>query len=291
MNYFLLICLATLSLLAQDMPLTQVLIDGENWQLISKGHKITDAATKDADGNFYFTDVIEGKTINKVDVTGKVSIFIKDIERISGMQFGPNGKLYCTQIGAKYGRVIAFDKAGKMSVIAKDLKPNDLVVTRKGWIYITETPKKAITSISPDGIVTRLVTPIVRPNGITLSPDQGTLAVSDHGGDKVWAFRIEEDGSLKYGQAYMTMRTRGHMKAARGDGMATDTHNRYYVTSEMGLQMYDPTGRMGGVILSPPGKKINSVTFAGPGLSYLYVCAGDSIYRRKTKSKGILFYK
>ena len=290
MKNFVLLLLFSSLLQAQDMPLTQVLIDGEDWELVSEGHKITDAACKDAEGNFYFSDVAAGTTINKIDKEGKLSVFVKDVEKISGMQFGPDGKLYATQAG-KFGRVLSFDKDGKMKVIAKDVQPNDLVVTHKGWIYFTETRKQAITSISPDGKLQSTKTSMIRPNGITLSPDQGTLAVSDHGGDKVWAYRIEADGSLKYEQPYMTMRLRNPLAASRGDGMCSDIHNRYYVTSEMGLQMYDPTGRMGGIILAPNRKKITSVAFAGEGLSYIYVCAVDSIYRRKTKSKGFLFYE
>ena len=38
------------SLAAQDMPLTQVLIDGEDWQSVSKGHRFTDGLTTDAEG-------------------------------------------------------------------------------------------------------------------------------------------------------------------------------------------------------------------------------------------------
>jgi enterochelin esterase family protein len=51
--------------------------------------------------------------------------------------------------------------------------------------------------------------------------------------------------------------------------------------------MFDPTGRMGGVIAAPTNKPIVSVVFAGPGHQYLYVAAGDEIFRRKTKASGV----
>ena len=274
---------------AQDMPLSGVLIDGEGWKVVSEGHTFTDGATCDAYGGFYFTDVAKGNTINKIDVDGKVSVYAKNAEKISGLQFGPDGRLYACQVG-KYKRIVAFDKEGKLHVIAENVEPNDLVVTRKGWIYFTETRKKQVTSISPTGKVTATPTRINRPNGITLSPDQGTLAVSDHGGIYVWVYRIEADGSLGFEMPYMTMRSPGPGQIARGDGMATDHKNRYYVTSAEGLQMFDPTGRMGGVIAKPQNKPLVSVSFAGKDLSYLYVCCGDKVYRRKTKSKGVLFF-
>ena len=42
---------------AQDMPLSQVLIPGEDWRLASFRHEFTDAPTADAKGNFYFSDL------------------------------------------------------------------------------------------------------------------------------------------------------------------------------------------------------------------------------------------
>ena len=42
---------------AQDMPLSQVLIPDEEWQLASSRNGFTDAPTADSDGNFYFSDM------------------------------------------------------------------------------------------------------------------------------------------------------------------------------------------------------------------------------------------
>ena len=155
------------------------------------------------------------------------------------------------------------------------------------------TPTQEIRRIDPDGNMTVVSEGIVaKPNGITLSRDQGTLAVSDHGGKFVWAFRIEKDGSLSHPGNYMEMRTPvADPEIARGDGMATDVHGRYYVTTAEGLQMFDPTGRMGGVIATPdPESMLVSVCFAGPNHAYLYVANGGKIYRRKTKTSGALFF-
>ena len=291
MRLFIISALFCLSLQAQDMPLSQVLLEeGGDWELVSDGYGHTDAACVDEEGNFYFSDVKSGNTINKIGTDGKVIVYAKDAERISGMQFGPNGILYACQ-GGSYKRIVQFDKEGKLSVHAENITPNDLVVTHSGWVYVTETKSRKIVAISPEGKVKRFPTKAVRPNGISLSTDQSVLTVSDHGGDKVYAYRIEENGSLTFEQPYMYLRTRSALTVAKGDGMATDAYCRYYVTSDVGIQMYDPTGRMGGVILNPWGKPVNSVVFAGPEFNYMYICAKDAIYRRKTKSTGLCFFK
>lgn len=281
-----------ITLHAQDMPLSQVLIDGESWELVSQGHQFTDGFTTDQKGNFYFADVLGGTTIERIDPAGNVTTVATDAPRISGMHIGPDGKLYACQ-GGTFGRIVVFDlEEGSMEVVTEGVKPNDLVVTQDGHLYFTETPKMQISHLAPGkskptaaSVSTKKEGP-QRPNGIALSPDQGTLAVSDHGGRYTWVWRIEPNGKLTQRQPYMTLRLPGPDLPSKGDGMTTDQSGRYYVTSAVGIQMFDPTGRMGGVIASPTESPIVSVTFAGPDHAYLYVASGDQIYRRKTKARG-----
>src|SRR5439155_8167637 len=119
---------------------------------------------------------------------------------------------------------------------------------------------------------------------------QSTLAVSEYGGVKVWTFHIEQDGSLTGKDSPMTMRTPlDKTDTASGDGMTTDTMGRYYVATMLGVQVFEPKGRLLGVISPPSDKRVTSVSFAGPNLEYLYVTSGDKIFRRKTQAKGVLF--
>lgn len=280
------------SVVGQDMPLSQVLIEGEEWEVAVEGFEFTDGLSTDAEGNLYFSDVKGGTAVYRVDLEGKVSEFISDAPGISGLQWGSDGNLYACV--ARQQRVVRFSAEGKETELVNEVRPNDLVVTHRGDLYFTMTPTKEIRRIDADGEMTVVSEGVVtKPNGITLSRDQGTLAVSDHGGKYVWVFRIEEDGGLSHAGNYMTMRTPvSDPEIAKGDGMATDVHGRYYVTTAEGLQMFDPTGRMGGVIATPdPESPLVSVCFAGPGHAWLYVANGGTIYRRKTKTSGALFFE
>jgi enterochelin esterase family protein len=72
------------------------------------------------------------------------------------------------------------------------------------------------------------------------------------------------------------------LEAASGDGMAVDRVGRWYVTSALGVQVFDPTGRLCGVLPKPaPTKPLTSCVLAGPGHEWLYVTNGDTIYRRR----------
>ena len=73
---------------AQDMPLSQVLIPGEDWQLVSNHNGFTDAPTADGEGNFYFSDMRSDQGLLKVAPPGKVHLYLEGATGISGMKFG-----------------------------------------------------------------------------------------------------------------------------------------------------------------------------------------------------------
>jgi len=290
--------------LAVDMTLNRLLIDGEDWKLVADGLIFADGPCTDVDGNFYFSD-IKLPAIYKIAVDGTKTKLADDLG--SGLKWGPDGKLYACQ-GAKK-RLVAFDlkqNPPAVEVIAENVNPNDLVVTYKGDIYFTATGKHEVTRIAAKTHeISAADVGITAPNGITLSPDEGTLAVSDYRGENVWTFRIEPDGKLTAKGPYMTMRLpidpKGefkrsepppYVKVAGGDGMATDIQGRYYVATTLGVQVFDPTGRLCGVLPKPQADKpLTSVMLSGPNREYLYVTNGDKIFRRKVQAVGVVFYQ
>jgi enterochelin esterase family protein len=291
----LLLVLSSLPLSAQnlagDEALSKVLIDGEDWQLVAEGFGFTDGACADADGNFYFMDLGKGTAIQKISTDGKVTDFIKSAPKCSGLKFGPDGRVYACAQGPKKQLIAIEVPSGKITILADNVQPNDLVVSHKGYAYFTETGKGQVTIVDAKGTVRVGATGINAPNGITLSPDQGTLAVSEYRGTNVWVYRVNADGGLDAGARYMDLRTPTGKADSGGDGSTTDALGRYYVTSHLGIQMFDSTGRMGGIIAKPTSKGCVSVAFAGLGHEYLYACAADKIFRRKTKAKGVLSFK
>jgi gluconolactonase len=59
------------------------------------------------------------------------------------------------------------------------------------------------------------------------------------------------------------------------------------VTTDLGVQIFDPAGRLAGIIAKPVmDGKIVSAEFAGKDHDILYVAAGDKIFGRKLKVSG-----
>lgn len=280
-----------------DLTLLNLLIPGQYWEVVAEDLGFADAPCADDEGNFIFSDM-RAPAIYRVSADdGRQTVIAK--ESVSGLMLGPDGLLYGCQ-GAT-SRVISVDpKTGAVNVVATGVKPNDLAVTSDGFIFITETRAKQVTRINPKtGETTPVDTGITRPNGIALSRDGGTLAVSDSGGESTWTFRVNPDGSLDAKMPTMPMRLsidpKGEFKfnepppyitASRGDGMAVDKAGRYYVTSTVGIQIFDPTGRPCGVLPTPDATKpLTSCTLAGANHDYLYVTNGSTVFRRKLKVK------
>ena len=278
------IALLARSAAAQDMPLSGVLLDGEGWELVADGFKFTEGPAADAAGNVFFTDVPASK-IYKIDAAGAVSLFAENTERTNGLMFGPGGLLYGCQNGKR--RIVTFDSAGKVAVVAEDVSCNDIAVTRGGGVYFTDPGNSQVWYVSPGGKKRVVDKGIERPNGVILWGKEGTLVVADTRGKHLWAFRIEKDGSLTHKQPYYTMRLRPGRTQSGADGMTVDARGRLYVATHAGLQMFDTTARLGGVILKPQNKFLSNATFGGPKFDTLYVTCTDKVYRRRTKTKGV----
>ena len=278
-----------------DMTLLRQLIPGESWEVVADKLGFADAPCTDAEGNFYFCDM-KAPAVYKVSVTdGTRTELVK--ESVSGLEFGPDGLLYACQGSSK--RVLSIHpQTGEVKEVANNVVPNDLAVSADGFVYITETGAQKVTRISiKTGEVVTADTGINRPNGIVLSNDQGTLAVSDYGGESTWLFRVNPDGSLDGKIPTMTMRLpidpKGefkfnqpppYMPTAQGDGSAVDKSGRYYVTSALGVQIFDPTGRLCGVLPKPQASQpLTSCVLAGVNHEYLYITNGDTVFRRKLK--------
>lgn len=290
--------------LAGDLTLHRLLIPGAGWEPVAENLGFADGPCAGPEGAFFFSDM-KANTIYRIGSDG-ARAKVAD-EPASGLKIVGTW-LFACQGSTKRLLAIDLSKPGTPAqVVAIEVQPNDLVVTARRHIYFTETGKKQVSLVdaSKDWSsgplpVTAVDTGITAPNGLTLSPDQGTLAVSDYRGAHVWTFRIEADGRLTAKAPTMALRLpidpkgefRFHeapplKKESSGDGMTSDATGRFYVTSALGVQVFDPTGRMCGVLPSPqPDKPLTSCALAGPDRGFLYVTNGDRIYRRRVQAEG-----
>ncbi len=90
------------------------------------------------------------------------------------------------------------------------------------------------------------------------------------------ATAIDPKGEFKFNEAPP------YVASSQGDGMAVDKAGRYYVTSNLGVQIFDPTGRPCGVLPRPDATQpLVTAVLAGKDDSTLFVANGTAVYRRK----------
>ncbi len=264
--------------------LSTALIPGKGWELVGSGYKFTEGPAVDKSGQVFFSDIPNNR-IHKIGLDGKVTVFKEDSGGTNGLMFGADGRLYGCQNGKR--QIVAWTLDGRETVLATDVNSNDLCVNAKGEIWFTDPRNKRVWFLDSKGNKRVVHEGLEFPNGVLLSTDQTLLMVNDSRGRWVWSFSVQPDGSLTNGEPYHHLEIPDESSATSADGMTIDSDGHLYVTTKIGLQICDQTGRVVAILDKPHAGPLSNVVFGGPDLSTLYVTAGDRVYRRQLNRKGV----
>lgn len=270
---------------SKNQMLGDLLIPGEGWELVGQGYGFTEGSAANAAGELFFQDIPNGKTY-KVGADGKPIPLAIDSKKASGTCFTADGRrLTCT--GSK--EILAYTGTD-VRLVTDAIAGNDLVMARNGNIYVTspdgsDKPGKIIL-VTPGGEKKVVDEGVKFPNGVALTPDQTQLYVTESASHWVWLYSIQADGTLANKQKFGWLHVPDTQENAWSDGLKCDTAGRVYVTSRLGIQVLDQTGRVNAILPVPSGQASN-VAFGGAGFNMLYVTCGDKVYRRKLKTRGI----
>lgn len=271
----------------KNPTLNDLLIPGEGWQLVGEGYRFSEGPVANAKGEVFFADG-SSNDIWQVALDGRLTRFATNTQGVYGMAFGPDGRLYGAASNGQ--KILAYDTGGQVTTIASELKGNDIVVASNGNIYVTDPrgyePQSNIWLIKPNGEKKIVDTGLRFANGITLSPDQTLLYVAEMRTHWVWSYQIQADGTLAHKQRYYWLHVPDTADDSGADGMRVDRDGRLYVTTRLGVQICDQAGRVNAIIPTPNGKCSN-LTFGGENFDTLFVTAGDKVYKRKLKIKGV----
>jgi enterochelin esterase-like enzyme len=160
---------------AGSPQLKELLLPGEDWQLVASGYKFTEGPIANTKGEVFFNDIPGSKTY-RIGLDGKVSVFLDNSKGANGQAFGPDGRLYA--VATSTNQVLAYDGQGKSAVIAEGFRGNDLVVRHDGGVYVTNPPGPGSTGpskvwyISPKGEKRVVDSGLKFANGVALArPD------------------------------------------------------------------------------------------------------------------------
>lgn len=251
--------------------------------------KFTEGPAADADGNVYFSDIPNEK-IHKIDAAGKLSTFREKSNTSNGLMVNAKGEVVACEMT---GAIVALSPDGKDRRVITDKydgnrynAPNDLVLDKAGGVYFTDPAfrapmplpqgKTCVYYADAGGKVSRLIDDLPNPNGVLLSPDEKTLYVLPSGQKKMMSYPVMSPGKIGAGKVFCELDQPKPDGNGGGDGGTVDSKGNVYVTSAMGLQVFDPSGKKLGLIVFP--EQPANVTFGGKDLKTLFVTARTSVY-------------
>ena len=274
---------------------------------------------KDEGGYLLFSD-IPRNSIYKLTLDHQESLFMKPsgytgtetnlVEPGSnGLLLDPDGRLVMMEHGDR--RVSRLEKDGKTKTTLADRwegkrlnSPNDGVFKSNGDLYFTDPPYGRMvqgkgTSVFPgmeldfcgvyrltkDGKLSLLTKEMSKPNGITFSPDEKTLYVSNSDPARaIWmAFPVKEDGTLGEGKVFFDATASVGKLKGLPDGMKTDEHGNLWAAGPGGILILTPKGEhLGTIVTDVPTANCNW----GENGRILYVAADKAIGRIQTFTKG-----
>lgn len=272
---------------SKNQFLSDLLIPGEDWELVAEGYQFTEGTAANKNGEVFYQDIPTSKTY-KVDVNGKLTALNTDAKKASGTCFGADGKRYTVAGGTK--QILSYDANEKETVVADSIAGNDLVVAKNGNIYVTSpdgsTKPGKLYLIRPNGEKIVVDDGLKFPNGVTLSPDQTQLYATESASHWVWIYKIKSDGTLAYKQRYGWLHVPDTEENAWSDGLKCDTAGRVYIATRIGIQIMDQLGRVNAILPLPLSKwQASNVCFGGVDFNMLYVSYGDKVYRRKLRTR------
>lgn len=271
-------------------------------EVLADGFQFTEGPLWLADGSVIFQDIKAERTY-RVAPDRSVHVLRERTRAANGQTFDGSGRvIFCEQNGRRISRM-GPDGSDVETVVerfeGKRLNsPNDIIARSDGLVFFTdppygvprpedkELPFQAVFALGPDGGLRPVVSEdFEKPNGLALSPDEGTLYVNDTAKYHVRAFALDPAGSVVPGSGRVLAAFDPEEKGGP-DGLKVDRQGRLYVAVAQGIWVLEPDGRLIGILALP--KRPANLAWTGPDASTLVMTATDTVYRVRMKVQGVM---
>jgi gluconolactonase len=280
------------------------LIESELVERLAEGFQFTEGPLWQPDGSLLIQDIKAERTY-RLATDRAVQVVRERTAAANGQTYGAGGSIvFCEQTGRRISRLFPSD--GRVEPVvetwsgARLNSPNDIVCRSDALIYFTdpaygvEPSQRALhfqgvyaldeSRPGPDAL-RLLADDFEKPNGLAFSPDERILYVCDTGRYHIRAFDVEVDGSLRTGSNRVFARLDPGQPGGP-DGMKVDKAGRVYVAVALGVWVFEPDGRLMG-ILSLPARPSN-LAWCGADARGLAITAVDSVYHVRLRVDGIM---
>jgi sugar lactone lactonase YvrE len=260
--------------MAQEYTVTAipgVIAAGQRWKASWQGTGNNADGILGVDDGSVWIAQNDNSDIVKVDKNGTATVVYKDTNTGGAVAINSKGIVYVASRGlnpailevAPQHKVFANSYQGDpLDCIGGTM--HDLVVDSKGGVYFALGNPAFYAD--PKGVITKYGDENLRGNGITLSPDEKRLYITN--GPSLVAFDVQPNGSLT------NQREFAKWEGGGGDGICVDDAGRIYVSGST-IRVIGPDGKELGAIPTPFGT--TSVAFGGPDKKTLYAVGGANV--------------
>jgi gluconolactonase len=287
----------------RDAGLSQ-LIESESLEPLVDGFQFTEGPLWCPDGSLLFQDIRAERTY-RLGADRSLSVLREQTGAANGQTFTTGGRIvFCEQTGRRVSEMDQ-DGGGVESVVEtwsgqRLNSPNDIVARSDGLLLFTDPPYgvepgqralhfQGVYALEPGEAgparLRLLADDFEKPNGLALSPDERTLYVCDTARYHVRAFDVETSGSLRVGSSRVFVRLDPGQPGGP-DGMKVDQDGRIYVAVALGVWVFEPDGRLLGIIATP--KRPANLAWCDPDARALAITAVDAVHKVRLKVPGIL---
>lgn len=126
----------------------------------------------------------------------------------------------------------------------------------------------------------------LKATAAALSPDQTLVYTVDSTSHWMYSYQIQSNRKLAFRQRFGWLHASDDENKVEASGIVCDREGRIYVTTNLGVQILDQTGRVNAILTLPKGRA-TKITFGGSNFDVLYVKVNGKSYARRLKTRGI----
>jgi gluconolactonase len=177
--------------------------------------------------------------------------------------------------------------------------PNDLIFDHGGNLYFTDPPYglaegpedpareidfQGVYRVDAGGGVALVTAALTRPNGVALSPDEGTLYVANSDPEHAVWMAYDLSAPADEGRVFFDATAMVPERPGLPDGMAVDVAGNLFAAGPGGVLVFSPAGEHLGTL--DTGRATANCTFGDDGSS-LYLTADDVLLRIRLTTRGL----
>ena len=252
-----------------------------------------------------WSDIPNNRILEFNPATGATREYVTAVEYTNGRTLDRHGSVVQCSHGR---RRVERDHDGEVTAIVDSFgdhrlnSPNDVVVAADGTVWFTDPPYGILPGTveghegeqeyggcyvfrfdpTTDELMP-VITDLVHPNGLALSPDESLLYVSDTAGAAYGVpFRIAvypvKDGACGTGETFVELE-----EDRASDGLRVDVEGRVWTSAGASVRVYAPDGGLLAAVELP--ERVSNLCFGGPEGRDLYITATTSLYRLRTTTR------